>query len=153
VRYHSFLHSQDALYHEILEEKRGSHTHESHSPLPSPLPLASSFVPETLLKARKRRDDLRAAALASRKDEKVAGKKRRGDELKRAEDYLKGAFGDREERAPSALRRHLAGAPAPPLPAHPTRPLFLTRTPRPAPSPPPPPPPRPAQSTRPRSAR
>ena len=53
----------------------------------------SSFVPETVLKSRKRRDELRAAALAARKEERVKAKTRRSGELKRAETYLAGELG------------------------------------------------------------
>ena len=51
-----------------------------------------SFVPETILKSRKQRDALTAAAAAARKAEKVVSKTRRAGMLKRAEEYLNGAF-------------------------------------------------------------
>ena len=70
-------------------------------------PPRAAFVPETVLASRKRRDALRAEALAARKAEKSAGKVRRAGELKRAEAYLKGAFsgccaGRGDERARAA---------------------------------------------------
>lgn len=46
-------------------------------------------VPETVLKRRKARDELKAAALAQRKTEKTAAKTRRAGMLKRAEEYVK----------------------------------------------------------------
>ena len=64
--------------------------HPPPPPTPLPVPRPYSFVPETILKARKRRDDLRVAVAAARKVEKGAAKVRRAGELKRAETYLKG---------------------------------------------------------------
>ncbi len=52
-------------------------------------------MPETVLKARKRRDDLRVAVNDARKTEKAQAKLRRAGELKRAEAYMKGAWGVR----------------------------------------------------------
>ena len=61
-------------------------------------PPQFSFVPETILKARKAREELKTAVIAARKEEKAAGKLRRAGELKRAESYLKGASGARGAR-------------------------------------------------------
>jgi large subunit ribosomal protein L7e len=46
-------------------------------------------VPESVLKKRKAREELRATAVAERKKEKAAGKTRRAGMLKRAEQYVK----------------------------------------------------------------
>lgn len=48
-----------------------------------------SFAPESILKKRKAREELRAKALASRAEEKKAAKTRRAGMLKRAEAYVK----------------------------------------------------------------
>jgi len=48
-----------------------------------------SFVPESILKKRKAREELRAKAVGERKTEKAAGKERRKGMFKRAEAYLK----------------------------------------------------------------
>jgi len=49
----------------------------------------TSFAPESILKKRKAREELRAKALASRAEEKKAAKTRRAGMLKRAEAYVK----------------------------------------------------------------
>jgi len=49
----------------------------------------ASFVPESILKKRKAREELRAKAVGERKTEKAAGKERRKGMFKRAEAYLK----------------------------------------------------------------
>lgn len=48
-----------------------------------------SFVPESILKKRKAREELKKKAVAARKTEKVAAKKRREGMFKRAEQYVK----------------------------------------------------------------
>jgi hypothetical protein len=83
--------SQCTLHRHNFDGHHLTHTlppppHHTTSPLPF------SFVPETILKARKRRDDLRVAVAAARKEEKGAAKVRRAGELKRAESYLKGEW-------------------------------------------------------------
>lgn len=52
-------------------------------------PVKLSFVPETVLKKRKARDELKAKALALRKVEKSDARKNRQVIFKRAEQYLK----------------------------------------------------------------
>ena len=72
------------------------------APSPRPPPPSSSFVPETALISRKRRDALREEAKKARTVEKDAAVVRRKGQLKRAEDYLNGAF--RADRACCPLR-------------------------------------------------
>jgi large subunit ribosomal protein L7e len=57
--------------------------------IPPSLLLIYSFVPETVLKKRKARDELKAKALAMRKVEKSDARKNRQVIFKRAEQYLK----------------------------------------------------------------